>query len=190
MPKLYPVEIRYTLGFHLVKMSDGNGRTHWLDGRYLSSAVAQAKRKAHHMTFSFCAAKAQGKGVTGVLATILDQPVALIAPMNEEEIPLKITPDWSLTNDYIPEPISYDRPAYVEGDQPRLCESKYNYTPNERRTCSNCLYRFENQCLGRVRFWTQANEGRVILPVLIMNNDHASHPVNIPGVGRNYNTKS
>jgi len=118
MPTMYPTEIRYhdASGFTLVKMTDGNGRTHWLDGHYVSAALQQAKRKAQNVSFAFCAADTEGKSVTGIIAQVLDHPIALISPMDETFLPLENAPDWQIINEDLPMPVYHGQPEYIDPD--------------------------------------------------------------------------
>jgi len=105
MPTLWPVEIRDSeyLSFPCVKLTDGNGQSHWLNGRLLSAAIGLAARQADHVTFAFYAAETDGKPVTGILARLLDRPIALIALLNEEYLGLNDhAPDWQLMNPDLP----------------------------------------------------------------------------------------
>ena len=138
MPTLYPVEIRSYENFPCVKLTDGNGRTHWLNGRLVSAALRQANRQAKHVTFAFCAAETQGKSVTGILAQLLDRPLALIGTLNEKYLGLdEHAPDWQLMNYDLPAPRQPAAPPeYIAPEnvsQPRLCEQRAAYNPAEAK---------------------------------------------------------
>lgn len=115
MPPLWPVEIRYYDGhtFPYVKMTNSNGHTHWLNGKYVSAALKQAKRQAKNVTFAFCTTETESKSVTGILAQLLDCPLALIATLNEDSLGLEKAPYWQLINNDLPMPIYGGRPEYI-----------------------------------------------------------------------------
>ena len=152
MPTLYPVEIRErdSISFPCVKLIDGNGHTHWLNGKLVSAALRQANRQAKHVTFAFCAAEAEGKTITGILVQLLDRPLALIGLLNEDYLGLdEHAPDWQLMNNDLPTirqpaaPPEYIAPENVS--QPRLCEEKAQYSTKEIHSgkfvmlCISCM---------------------------------------------------
>ena len=107
MPALWPVEIRDAeyLSFPCVKLTNGNGHNHWLNGRLLSAALGQANRQANQVTFAYYTAEINGKPTTGILAQLLDHPLALIGLLNEEYLGLNDhAPDWQLMNPDLPTP--------------------------------------------------------------------------------------
>lgn len=118
MPALYPVEIRFGESFNypFVKMTNGNGHTHWLNGKYLSAAIKQAKRQAKNVSFAFCEPQGEEEGVTGILATLLDRPLAIIATLDEDQLGLKNAPYWQLMNNDLPMPVYAGRPEYINPD--------------------------------------------------------------------------
>lgn len=118
MPALYPVEIRSYENFPVVKLTDGNGSTHWLNGKYLSAAIKQAKRQAKNVTFTLCATEdSGGKSVTGILAQLLNRPLALIGLLREDYLHLEDkAPDWQTTNNDLPMPVYAGRPEYINPD--------------------------------------------------------------------------
>jgi len=133
MPTLYPVEIRSYENFPCVKLTDGNGRTYWLNGKLVSTALRQAKRQAKFVTFAFCTAEdAGGKSVTGILAQLLDRPLALIGTLNEKYLGLdEHAPDWQLMNPDLPtpRPLAAPMPEYniENATQAQLLERKETY---------------------------------------------------------------
>ena len=116
LPPLWPLEIRYhdSTGNLYVRFSNGNGRTHWLNGNYLSTALKQANRQANNVTFAWCTAQAEGKAITGIVALLLDRPLALLAPLEEEYCPFDHAPDWQLLNEDIPTPFNPEPPKHID----------------------------------------------------------------------------